>query len=452
VTGKPSGGHVSVRDPLIRWPAVGITLLTMLLIALLYGSILVGSFTRLWGIDYSLDLQHYGVALTRGLTPILATTFLSAVATPLAGLIGIVIAYLVVRKSFAGKETLDFVSNLGAAVPGTILGIGSIIAFIRPPLFVVVATFGILVAYLIWSAIAGGWRRSAMLAAGLALGGALWWSAPLFGELSWRVLLAAPLFALGVLIARSGPRALGWLIAVPGIYLLIGLLEPSITAPLSIYGRSVGGNSAKVLVALADMIGVFFRVPLAFVGFTLLAIGALALGHARLGEWLRLVGGAILIALAFALIFDGEPLALVGTPYIVIMAYAVRSLPASVRAGMAALQQIDPAIEEASINLGADAQTTFRKVTVPLIWPALLAGLVFAFARHMTSLSAIIFLTTPKWPILTVWILSEVEQGGMSTAAAYSVILIAIVLTAIVLMYAVVGRRARAIGVDVSTG
>jgi len=58
----------------------------------------------------------------------------------------------------------------------------------------------------------------------------------------------------------------------------------------------------------------------------------------------------------------------------------------------------------------------------------------------MTSLSAIIFLTTPEWPILTVWILSEVEQGGMSTAAAYSVILIAIVLAAIGLMYFWLGR------------
>jgi iron(III) transport system permease protein len=453
VTGKPSGGHVSVREPLIRWPVVGITLLTLLLIALLYGSILVGSFTRLWGIDYSLDLQHYGVALTRGLTPILATTFLSAVATPLAGLIGIVIAYLVVRKSFAGKETLDFVSNLGAAVPGTILGIGYIIAFIRPPLFMVVATFVVLASYMVWGAAAGGWRRTAMFGVGLALGGALWWSAPLFDDLTWRALLAAPLLLLGLVVGRAGARPLGWLLAAPGIYLLAGLAEPSVTLPLATFGRSLGGNGAKVLVTLADMIAVLFRVPLAFIGFAVLAAGALALGHARLGERLRLLAGSLLIGLAFALIFDGEPLALVGTPYIVIMAYAVRSLPASVRAGMAALQQIDPAIEEASINLGADAQTTFRKVTVPLITPALLAGLVFAFARHMTSLSAIIFLTTPKWPILTVWILSEVEQGGMSTAAAYSVILIAIVLAAIGLMYALVGRRARALGLaDVSVG
>ena len=143
----------------------------------------------------------------------------------------------------------------------------------------------------------------------------------------------------------------------------------------------------------------------------------------------------ILLTIAASLIFFGSSLALVGTPYIVIAAYAVRSLPASVRAGVAALQQIDPSIEEASTNLGANAQYTFRRVTIPLILPAFVAGLVFAFARHMTSISAIIFLTTAEWPILTVWILGEVEQGGMSTAAAYSIILIVLVLVAIALTY-----------------
>ncbi len=146
------------------------------------------------------------------------------------------------------------------------------------------------------------------------------------------------------------------------------------------------------------------------------------------------------IVLSAGLVFAEAPLALVGTPYIVIAAYSVRSLPASVRAGVASLQQIDPSIEEASTSLGGDAQLTFRRVTLPLIAPALIAGLIFAFARHMTSLSAIIFLTTPKWPILTVWILSEVEQASMSTAAAYSMILIFIVLAAIGLMYWLVGR------------
>jgi iron(III) transport system permease protein len=123
-----------------------------------------------------------------------------------------------------------------------------------------------------------------------------------------------------------------------------------------------------------------------------------------------------------------------------------------VRAGVASLQQIDPAIEEASTNLGADAQLTFRQVTLPLILPAFVAGLIFSFARHMTSLSAIIFLSSAKWPILTALIMSEVEQGGTSLAAAYSMILIFIVLGAIALLYAWAGRAFRVTGMEMSLG
>jgi iron(III) transport system permease protein len=156
------------------------------------------------------------------------------------------------------------------------------------------------------------------------------------------------------------------------------------------------------------------------------------------------------LCVSTALSLAGEqPLALVGTSYIIIFAYAVRSLPASVRAGVAALQQIDPAIEEASANLGADATYTFRRITLPLILPAFIAGLIFSFARHMTSLSAIIFLSTPKWRVLTVEILSAVEQGGMSLAAAYSVILVAIVLVAIGLTYLILGRTLGSAGKQV---
>ena len=151
----------------------------------------------------------------------------------------------------------------------------------------------------------------------------------------------------------------------------------------------------------------------------------------------------MLLALVATMCFMGKPLALVGTAYIIIAAYAVRSLPASVRAGVAALQQIDPSIEEASNNLGADAQYTFRKVTLPLILPALLAGLIFAFTRHMTSLSAIIFLVSPRWRIVTASILSEWEQGGVGVAAAYSTTIIVLVLIAIGVLYFMVNKLFR---------
>ena len=234
--------------------------------------------------------------------------------------------------------------------------------------------------------------------------------------------------------------------------LVIYNLSPLVTEPLSRWGRTLPGLTwSKVVTRLSSFISVFTQPTMTILGFTFLAISVFVV--LQIAQRFRFIIAFILLALCASLTFFGTPLALIGTPYIIIAAYAVRSLPASVRAGVAALQQIDPSIEEASNSLGADAQYTFRNVTLPLILPAFIAGLIFAFARHMTSLSAVIFLTTAEWPILTVWILSEVEQGGMSTAAAYSMILIFIVLAAIGLMYWWLGRRYKGSAtVDLSIG
>ncbi len=458
VTGKPSGGQLTVKEPYIRWTFITITFLTLLLVLALYVSILIGSFTTLWGINYTPDLSHYATALTRGMNAILSTTFLSAIATPIAGLVGMVVAYLVVRKSFSGKETLDFVSNLGGAVPGTILGIGYIVAFINAPIVVVGLVYALLAAYLAGNAAQGWPKRVVIIAVGTVVGYGFNWL-PFYlrlDENGWRWLLVGGFLVLAML---------AWRLAVPGrgrnaAALLLGMallltiynLSPLLTDPMTRWGRTLPGLVwPRVIGKTAGAIRVFAQPTMAILGFTYLVAAVYVLAQIR-ERWRWLLAGGVLILCA-SLIFFGSPLALVGTPYIVIAAYAVRSLPASVRAGVAALQQIDPAIEEASTNLGADAGYTFRKVTLPLILPAFIAGLIFAFARHMTSLSAIIFLTTAEWPILTVWILSEVEQGGMSTAAAYSVILIAIVLAAIGLLYLLLGRAfASQVDVDLSVG
>jgi iron(III) transport system permease protein len=234
-------------------------------------------------------------------------------------------------------------------------------------------------------------------------------------------------------------------------YLITRLVIADWTAPLVVWGKQLGGNYwPKIFASLAGWINLFFQPPLAILGFTYIAISGFMME--RWSSLVRIIIGTMLLAAFAAITFYGDALALVGSPYIILAAYAVRSLPASVRAGVASLQQIDPSIEEASTNLGADAQLTFRQVTLPLILPAFVAGLIFSFARHMTSLSAIIFLSTAKWPILTALIMSEVEQGGTSLAAAYSMILIFIVLGAIALMYAWAGRAFRTTGIETSLG
>ena len=98
-------------------------------------------------------------------------------------------------------------------------------------------------------------------------------------------------------------------------------------------------------------------------------------------------------------------------------------------------------------------QYTFRKVTLPLILPALLAGLIFSFTRHMTSLSAIIFLVTARWRIVTASIMSDFEQVGLMGASAYSTIIIVLVLIAIGVINLITRRMLRGRGdVDISMG
>lgn len=281
VTGKPSGRTMYITNPFVRWGLFALTMFFSLLILLIYGTIFVGAFTKLFGIDYSFTLDHFKyVLLGLGSQAILDTSKMALIATPIAGLLGMLIAWMVVRKQFAGRALLDFISMLGIALPGTVLGIGYLLAF----------------------------------------------------------------------------------------------------------NHSLVINSKVVLPSLA--------------GGTAMAGGMIA----------------------------------------IVMAYIVRSVPAGVRSGISSLQQIDPSIEEASISLGANNTKTFWRITLPLIRPAFLTGLVYSFARSMTSLSAVIFLSTPEAKVMTSQILNEVDAGRFGNAFAYCDILILIVLSVIGVLYLVVGK------------
>jgi iron(III) transport system permease protein len=159
-----------------------------------------------------------------------------------------------------------------------------------------------------------------------------------------------------------------------------------------------------------------------------------------------MLGGAVpgtVLGIGYVLAFNQPPLLLTGTAAILVLVFIARGIPTGVRSGVAALQQIDPAIEEASVNLGANSAYTFRRITLPLISSALLAGMIFSFTRNMTQISAIIFLVSPRWKLLTKEILDLVELGYLGDAIALITILVAIVLVAIGLLYFVIGRWVR---------
>ncbi|MGV8845459.1 ABC transporter permease [Tessaracoccus sp.] len=282
VTGKPSGKAKLNTSNLARVPVLIAVGAVMALIITIYGTVFLGGFVKILGINNTVTLDNYRYILGGiGSDAIITTTVLALIATPIAGIMGTLIAWLVVRKLRRAAGLMDFLGMLGLAVPGTVLGIGYAIAYNSP----------------------------------------------------------------------------------------------------------VDGWGLRFMPALAG-------------------------------------GGAIL-----------------GGAMAIVMVYIARSVPAGLRTGIAALQQIDPAIDEASTSLGGSGLTTFRRVTIPLIRPALLAGLTYAFARSMTTISAIIFITTPRTRIMTSQILSEVEAGRFGNAFAYCSILITIVLAVIGLLTLAVRDR-----------
>jgi iron(III) transport system permease protein len=450
VTGKPTGTHVYEKDPLIRWVVNGIAYLLCALIIVLYITIIYGSFSTAWGVDFTPTLKHWNMTITRGVEAILDTTFLSLLATPFAAILGMVIAWLVVRKRFEGKEVLDFTSNLGGAVPGTILGIGFILAFNTASTSLAIIVYSILALFL--SQVVGKsiWERLIILTIGTAIGYLLKGipTVQLYYLLGGTFLLAAVF--LGISKRKAGPAVA---LAFLGVYIMSFNWADKLAAPLAQYTRQMErGFWSNALFQFSDYIKVLLQPnPSLLAVIIFFALVLLLVGLKQRG-W-RLILGSLCLAIPCALSFMEMPFALVGGAYIIMLAFVVRSLPASVRAGVASLQQIDPSIEEASTILGADSQYTFRKVTLPLILPALLAGLIFSFTRHMTSLSAIIFLVSARWRIVTASILSEWEQGGISIAAAYSTVIIIFVMLAIGILYLITGRVLKGRGdVDIGMG
>jgi len=260
ITGKPTISSHKVISPTVKWILFSSCVLVTAVILLIYITILWGAFANVWGYDNSLTLKHFNYVFGVGFKAVTDTLIIAATSTPIAGILGMIIAFLVVRKIFPGRQNMEFVSMLSFAVPGTVIGIGYILAFNQPPL------------------------------------------------------------------------------------------------------------------------------------------------------------------------------AFTGTLLILLLNFIFRYIPVGIQSGVAILRQVDPSIEEAAIDLGADSQTTFKRITLPLMVPAFFSGLIYSFVRAMTAISAAIFLVSANWNLMTVQIMSQVESGRLGAASAFSVILVGIILVVIMMI------------------
>lgn len=125
---------------------------------------------------------------------------------------------------------------------------------------------------------------------------------------------------------------------------------------------------------------------------------------------------------------------LYGTGLILIIVFVVRSLPTGTRSGISALRQIDKSIEESAYDMGANSAKVFTSVTLPLIKDSFFSGLVTAFVRSITAISAVILLVTPQYLLITTQINEQAEKGNYGVACAYATVLIMITYGIVLIM------------------
>jgi iron(III) transport system permease protein len=117
---------------------------------------------------------------------------------------------------------------------------------------------------------------------------------------------------------------------------------------------------------------------------------------------------------------------LVGTVWILPLAYLVRNLPLTSRATLAGFRALDPSLDEAAASLGAGRWRTLRTVTVPLLRPSLVAGATLAFVTALGDFVTSIVLYTYDTRPISLEILASLRQADVGVAAAYGVVLMAV--------------------------
>ena len=134
------------------------------------------------------------------------------------------------------------------------------------------------------------------------------------------------------------------------------------------------------------------------------------------------IPGSVL-GIGLIIAFNRKPMVLVGTSAIMIISYIIRKLPYTVRSGTAFLYQMDPFVEEASINLGVSPLKTFFTVTARMMLPGVMSGAVLSWITCINELSSSIMLYSGKTSTIAIAIYQEVTHMNDGPASALATIL-----------------------------
>jgi iron(III) transport system permease protein len=152
------------------------------------------------------------------------------------------------------------------------------------------------------------------------------------------------------------------------------------------------------------------------------------------------VSGTVL-GIGMIIAFNSGPVVLTGGWLILVLAYVVRKLPFSIRSSSAIVHQIDPSLEEASINLGVSPFKTFITLTVPMMAGGMIGGMVLVWVTVAAELSSTIVLYSSRWATMTVLMFQALEGTAPGQSAAAAAILILFTAIPLLLVYRFLRRQ-----------
>ncbi|WP_306222451.1 ABC transporter permease [Bosea beijingensis] len=139
-----------------------------------------------------------------------------------------------------------------------------------------------------------------------------------------------------------------------------------------------------------------------------------------------------IIGIGLIMSFNTGFLPLTGTASIIVLAYIVRRLPFGIRNASSTLYNIPNSIEEASISLGVPPVSTFFKVVLPLMLPAVAAAAVLTWTTTVAELSASIIVYSGGRETMPIQIYKLIDSNLMAPASAYGLVLVAVILIPII--------------------
>ena len=221
--------------------------------------------------------------------------------------------------------------------------------------------------------------------------------------------LIVAFIACGFVLLTFGVVGVGSFMNVIGIdntFTFSGILDTNANQSLI--------NSVK-LSLLAGLFGAILGVVLAYV-----IVRGKFRGRDVL-EGLSLSGIALpgtVIGVGYILAFNKPPFLLTGTVAILVICSVFRHMAIGEEAGITKLHQLSIEVEEASLNLGASTVTTFKRIVLPIIFPAFIYGFIYVLMRTMIGLSSMIFLVRPGYPLAAIFIFDAASFGQLGVACA----------------------------------